>query len=377
MDTQSRAALHSFIAALQDVDSRFLSPENRITTEADVALGHRALMHLIGAGLDMFFDADPEHPQFRRSHWAGRKFFGDNADCIYFTSLIRDDRSYRIRGNVLDASYTSFAVEGSSIDERYPASSVQMSLHDKQFDVAPDGSYEVIASPEPQKKNWLKIAPGAGAIVTRHYFERKGPVAGDPNFVIPLSIELMGAKPPIGPPTDVSVAKNIKRIETFIRGLTVNGLGRTAPLPPFVSLTPNKFNPPIADWDKPQDYGATDIVAMMAPYMLKPDEALVIDGRYPKCSFGSVALWNRFMQTYDYLNYQVSLNRKQTVQGPDGGFRMIIAHEDPGLPNWINTVGAPVGSIYVRYILPQEAPQALQTQVVSLASLRAGSSGRT
>jgi hypothetical protein len=370
LNTQSRSALASLIQTLQEVDRRYLSPDNRIGTPEDVANGHRALMHLIGASLDMYFDADADHPEFRRAHWAGRKFYGDNADCIYFNAVIRGDQSYRIRGNMLDASYVSFASEATSIDERYPPPRMIHSLHNKAMEIAPNGDFEIIASVEPQAKNWLKLEPGAGGIVTRHYFERATPVAHDASLVIPLAIERIGPPAPPRKPADADIARDIKRVETFVRAMTLDTMERKEPPPPFVSMVPNQFNPPADDWDKPQTYGASDIVAMMAPYFLAPDQALVIEGRYPKCAFASVALWNRFMQTYDYQNFQVSLNRTQTKLQADGSFRMVIAHEDPGVANWINTVGAPFGMMYVRFALPEEAPQPLVTKVVPVAELR-------
>jgi hypothetical protein len=369
LQTQTRSALAALIETLQEIDARYLSPDNRIATPEDVASGHRAMMHLIGAGLDMYFDADADHPEFRRAHWAGRKFYGDNADCVYFNAVIRSDRSYRIRGNMLDASYVSFASEGSSIDDRYPPERMIHSLHNKAMDIAPDGGFEIIASVEPQPGNWLKLEPGAGGIATRHYFERDTPVAHDPSLVIPLSIEPLGTPAPPRRPADADIARDILRLKTFMRAMTLDTMARTTPPPPFVSMVPNQFNPPGDDWDKPQSYGASDIVAMMAPYFLAPDQALIVEGRFPKCAFASVALWNRFMQTYDYQNFQVSLNRKQTKLESDGSFRMIVAHEDTGVPNWINTVGAPFGMIYVRFALPEEAPQPLVTKVVALASL--------
>ena len=42
---------------------------------------------------------------------------------------------------------------------------------------------------------------------------------------------------------------------------------------------------------------------------LEADGALVITGRFPECRFTNVVLWNAFMQSYDYANRQISLNR--------------------------------------------------------------------
>ena len=73
---------------------------------------------------------------------------------------------------------------------------------------------------------------------------------------------------------------------------------------------------------------------------------------------------------YDYVNRQVSRNRANTVLEPDGSFRMIVAHDDPGLPNWIDTEGRQSGSIFWRFFLPEGPIETPQTEVVKLSSLR-------
>jgi len=56
----------------------------------------------------------------------------------------------------------------------------------------------------------------------------------------------------------------------------------------------------------------------MAPYVIGPDQALVFTGRWPRCRFANVSLWNRHMMTFDYANRRVSLNRRQTQLEKDG-----------------------------------------------------------
>jgi hypothetical protein len=109
----------------------------------------------------------------------------------------------------------------------------------------------------------------------------------------------------------------------------------------------------------------------MAPYVLGPDEALVITSRWPRVRFANVCLWNRFLQTYDYTHRVVARNRTNTVLEADGSWRMIVAHEDPGLPNWLDTEGRPFGIIYWRWFLPEEEVPTPQTEVVKLADLQA------
>ena len=126
----------------------------------------------------------------------------------------------------------------------------------------------------------------------------------------------------------------------------------------------NQFNPPAA-WTAERGYGAVDIVNMMTRYELTPDEALVIEGRFPPCRFASIALWNRYLQTLDYVHHRVSLNRAQLELEPDGSFRAVVAEKDPGMRNWIETTGENTGTIFVRVILPEAEVTPLTTHVVS------------
>jgi hypothetical protein len=141
------------------------------------------------------------------------------------------------------------------------------------------------------------------------------------------------------------------------------------PLPGFVALTPNAFPKP----QPPGDFGlaAFDAHYSMAPFFIGPDEALVITGRWPDCRFGNVCLWNRFQQTLDYRSRSVSLNRAQTVLEKDGSFRIILAHSNPGQPNWLDTEGNPFGLVFWRYFLVQGDVETPQATVVTMADLGA------
>jgi hypothetical protein len=370
VSTESRAAFEGLLTLLQEIDVRYLGPEWHISQPQDIADGHRDLLHLLSAGLDMIAEADPERPVFHRMVSPTRKFQGDNPDAIYFSALIRDDRAYRIRGNAAGAVYTSISMEVGSADGKYPTG-VARAINDKEIKIAADGSYELILSPEQRPGNWFKLEPGVGSVTTRHYFETEHCIAADLTKVVPLTIEPLD---PVGPklaPTVESIAASIRAVSNWMRGFTLQQppmIGSGRPVPGWVSLVPNKFNQPALP-DGTVGFANRDAHYAMAPYFLKPDEALVIEGRYPKCRFANVMLWNRFLQTYDYVTHKVSLNRRQTVLEPDGGFRMIVAHEDPGLPNWLETQGRPSGLIYWRFIFPDEPIRPLVSRVVPLASL--------
>ena len=165
-----------------------------------------------------------------------------------------------------------------------------------------------------------------------------------------------------------SSAASIRRVVASVRSRT---LGLKPPserkLPPFVSMVPNTFNPPV----KPGDHAlaAADAAYTMAPYFVMPDQALIMTGRFPRCRFANVVLWNRFLQTYDYESRRVSLNRAQTTLDDEGRFRIVIAHEDPGVPSWLDTEGRPFGLVFWRFMLPEGEIETPTVETVPLADL--------
>ena len=54
---------------------------------------------------------------------------------------------------------------------------------------------------------------------------------------------------------------------------------------------------------------------------------------------------------------QSSLNGSQAVLDDDGIFRGVIAHRDPGVPNWIDPEGHTRGTIGIRYLFPEHVAQ--------------------
>ena len=370
--TESRQAYNALLDLLRQLDGRFLGPEWKIERPEDIAAGHRYLMHLLSYALDLLLEADPERPTFQRMVWPFRKFMGDNPDAIYYAAFIRPDRSYRIRGNTAGAVYTSVTLEVGTADGHWPKG-VARAINDTDLKVAADGSYELILGPSQRPGNWFKIDPEVGSLTTRHYFESERPMAADFTKVIPLTIEPLD---PIGPrpaPDDASIAAGLRRVANFLRSTTLDMPPFMQPgkVPGWVSTTPNQFNQP----DKPGSaLGASlqDAAYAMAPYALKPDEALVIEGRFPKCRFASVDLWNRFQQTYDYVTRPVSRNRTQTKLERDGSFRMVVAHRNPNVPNWLDTEGRAGGLLYWRFILPEEPIVPLKTHVLPFTKIARG-----
>jgi hypothetical protein len=66
----------------------------------------------------------------------------------------------------------------------------------------------------------------------------------------------------------------------------------------------------------------------------------------------------------------VSLNRRQTKPEADGSFRIVVAGEDPGVPNWLDTEGRAFGLVFFRFMLPESEIETPRARLVDAASLR-------
>ncbi len=266
-------------------------------------------MNTLSGGLDFYFGTEPANPLLERIVSPSRKFLGDNPDAIYFTCPISTKHRYRLRGNIAGAVYTSFTIESGSADGSY-ATRVSADINIGQMNVADDGSYELILSADPKTGgNELNLEADAGTLTTRHYFEEVRSVAGDPTRHVPLTIERLSQNETAPIQDDAYVADEIRKVTRYLRGRTLDEPSRDPSAQPrWVSTVPNVFNQP----EKPGDlaFAAVDQAYAMAPYVVMPDEALVIEGRFPKCVFANLVLWDRFLQSYDYVNRQISLNRK-------------------------------------------------------------------
>lgn len=369
----TRSEFGKFVEALREIADIYLSPERKVTTPTDILEGFEYLFHMMNAGIDIYLLAgDPDRPEFVRMLSPRLRWAGDNPDALYYVARIRGDRSYRIRGKLNGECYLSFTVHGRAKDggigfNREP---VLGDMNDRSIEIAPDGSYEIILSPEKHPGNWLHLQPNAVSLMTRHYFENEISAQLAPDLKVNLTIESLTPLPAPPPNTDDLLARRIADLIMFLRDGTIE-----MPLPysipiSFVSATPNELPQPASfRMTGYEAWAAVDVFYCQAPFRIQPDEALVIKGRFPDCAFANVVLWNRHLQAFDYRGHRISLNRKQTIFEPDGSFRMVIAHKDPGVPNWLDTAGHTEGTIFWRFLLPKGQPEKMECALVPFSAI--------
>jgi len=365
--TESQRAFEELLATLREVGDRYAGPEWGLVAPDDIAGGLRVVANLLEGGLVGHFEDDPAAPVFRQIVTSTRKSLGDNADAIYFDAAVSPEYTYRVRGRMAGAVYVSFTVEAGAHDGGFPERTAGV-LNDTEFDVDDQGRFDVVIGGSRRERNWLGLEPGAVRITTRHYWEQERSPAIPPCPDVALDIEVLDGPGPLPPPNDATVAAGLRRVANYVRTRT---LEQTRPgegeQPAFVSREPNRFPKPV----KPGNHAlaAADAAYSMAPFVLGPDEALVMTGRWPQCRCANVSLWNRHLQTFDYAHRRVSYNRAQTKLEPDGSFRIVLAHRDPGVANWLDTEGRPFGMVFWRFFLPEGDIDTPKAEVVKVAEL--------
>jgi hypothetical protein len=363
----AQRGLPQLLVALREARDTYLTPAYGISRPEDVAEGERLLAHLLHTGLQFFLESDPAHPRFVQYVTASRKLLGDNPDALYYFAPIRGDLRYRIRGNVGAATFTSFTVEAGS-GKGHAATGSVAALDDTALEINPDGSFEILLSAErPDRGNWLRLTPDAGQVTTRHYYETPVSVMTNPGIHQDLVIEALDAPADASRGGQAGIEDRFAHVATFVREHMALSIPdpRNRPQLDWVSTVPNQFNPP-AQWRSESGYGNLSAWYAMAPFVLGEGQALEIIGRFPTCRFANLVLWNRFMQTFDYTRRRISCNRNQLHYEDDGSFRILVAHRDPGHPNWLATEGRASGLMYWRYLYPSEAPATPRTRVITL-----------
>jgi hypothetical protein len=325
--------------------------------------GFRFLTQNLGQAFDLALEtADTRYPMVHAFCTPLRKLGGDCADFTYHQAWIDGTETYRITGNRGAARFFNITVQG-------PRGSGAGVLHEPFGDVpegnlfghqlttTQDGDFELYIGGPPRGTNWLPTTPGSRKLFIRQGFDRwdEQPAA--------LRIERVDMSSPRPLPTPADMVAAMEWAGDF-----VDGLMRDWPEYPFTyggvdAEHPNRF-PAV---DPTADDGKRGRAATNMYWELDVDEALIIefdahDGLWTLTNMGV------FFTSMDYLYRPVSYTPSRTVTDSDGKIRVVLAHDDPGCHNWLDTQGFSRGNVTYRHLLDGQ-PAALRTALVDVADL--------
>lgn len=425
-----RAAWDELIAELERARDAIDQPDLMPAPPGDrnLAEGYRYLAGFVHSAVERAFHHDPRFPHFRNALSVLNKATIDNADAIYFFAPIDGRESYVVRGQVGDArhwrgeppaaagrkapQYLIFelhdgplAGDTGSLAELRPGVKAQTGrLDSSSLEVDADGRFEILLAPE-------RPAGHRGPFIATHKRVSRPPpdqpdgpldryacwVSGRQLFydweredAALLTIARVGADaehpPPYGPD---AAAAQLREMGRLVRGqmhfwnqfytvlLEVYGKreGGLASRPGERFMPRNAFNRVNAASGATGGGQSTNLYAG-GVFELGPDEALVVESRIPEPpQYIGFHLGNLWGESLDYANHQTSLNGFQAEPDPDGVLRYVVAHRDPGVPNWLDTTGHREGFLTPRWAYSDQPPPdrwpTITAKVVPFAEVRA------
>lgn len=343
-----------FCDALKKAGEVLLDP--RMPSDAFTrAEGIRYLSRLARASLETFVeDADPQAPELLRTCHETIKMGADNPDNYYQNAPVSGKYEYELRGTRGTVHYLGFGTQEGNYGATGSLQTVGY-LDDSQLVCEPDGSFVVRLSCEPRPGNWLKMTPETRTLVVRQTFlDRKTEKRAELEL---LRVDGPHAPRPLSP---VALDRGLAASGKFVQGCAKIFLEWSAALKARPNELP-RFDPKVA-----QNAGGAPHIAYYHGYFrLAPDEALVIDATPPDCDYWNFQLNNVWMESLDYRYFPISVNAHSATKRPDGSVRVVVAHRDPGVPNFLDTTGHVEGTMCWRWVRASEHPEP-RTRLVAL-----------
>ena len=327
------------------------------------AEGYRYLSRLARGGLMAFVEyADPRAPVLHRVAHETVKLGSDNPDNYYQTAAIHGDFEYRISGRRNTVTYLGFGTQAGHYGQSGglpPTGHVEAS----EIETGEDGTFELIVSTRRHERNWLPMTAESRTLIVRQTFldrETEEPAE--------LHIERIGCpddeKRP-RPLTPEQIDEGLKSAGTLVAGAAMLFANWARGFRKHSNMLP-MFDPDVSL----QAGGDPNIVYYHSHWAIAEDEALVIEAVPPECEHWNFQLNNYWMESLDYRYHTIHTNKHLAHQEEDGSIRLVVAHEDPGLPNWIETAGHTSGTMCFRWIRAEAHPQP-QTRLVKFSELDA------
>ena len=296
-----------------------------IGTEADLLEGLQYLAGCVSACIHLAFDYDRDHPFLQSGTGPFTKMGLDNPDTLYFGTRVHANHDYVVtgrRGTTTDLSFQLLG--GEYTDDNVPAS--QAAFDDRELEIAADGSFE-----------WRVRPTSPGQLVIREVY---GDWSAQRGTLAISRLDTAGTAPP--PLTRETIEKRyatagkqlVNRVKTWLQfpqwfylDLPVNTM--VAP-----RLTPG---------------GLATQYSSVGHYDLRPDQALVITIPVSDAPYLGFQLGSLWYISLDYINHQTSLNNTQAQADPDGKVRIVVADQNPGVTNWVETLNHRRGFLQFRW----------------------------
>lgn len=261
----------------------------------------------------------------------GSRWGIDNPDSVYRVIPISGDERYEIRGRVGENRMTEnyFTLWDANMG-------TVAVLNGRTMEVESDGSFTITVDSDPAdgRPNHVQSTPTAHEFYIRDVllnWERD-----DPNH---LSVQRLGPAPGTAARTMDEQADATAEMMAYFANFT----GKLSH--GVYKMAPNNFH---LAWSADKVGAMRNQVYVMGRFDLDPGEAFVVDVSDGGADYFTVPLSNIWGTTLDIVDRTGSLNKSQSVRNHDGTYTYVIAPEDPGVANWIDSDGLREGILTLR-----------------------------
>ena len=312
--TQAIAEAEQLVAAAPHIES-----------EADLLEGLQYLAGCVSACTHLAFDYERDHPFLQSGTGPFTKMGLDNPDTLYFGTRVQPGREYVVngrRGTTTDLSFQMLG--GEYTDTEVPDS--ETAFDDRKLDIADDGTFEWRVTPD--KPSQLLIRE-----VYNDWSAQRGTVTVE-------RTDTVGTAPPA-----LTRAIIEKRYATAGKQL-VNRVKTWLQFPQWFYL-----NIPVNTMVAPRltPGGLATQYSSAGHYELRDDQALIITLPVTDAPYLGFQLGSLWYISLDYINHQTSLNGTQAQADPDGKIRIVVANQNPGVTNWVETLDHRKGFLQFRW----------------------------
>ncbi len=349
----SGAAWDDFCRGLRSAGAAILRSEDA-TSETDLAEGFQYLLGLVHSLVEReLYRTDASKPAFLRAQSDVVKVGMDNPDGALISAPLSDDGTFRIYGTVGPIRMLEFVLSGHGRPVMH---------YLDEFEVGPEGRFVVTLARERHPGNWMELPPGVSSVLVRR-------VTYDwhAEDVPHLAIERVDADPATLPrclrtPTAAEVGEQLDALGTLVAD---NADYWVDMVHSFRDEGDNLIPAPRPLPSTGMNQSRSSVKGF---FVLRPDEALVVEFTPPEGLFWSISVGDMWYRTFDFSHHQTSLNGHQVELDEDGVCRLVIAQRDPAIANWLDTVGHERGVVIIRWVMVSNRPQP-RTTIVSLADI--------
>lgn len=301
---------------------------------------YRQLLMNVSLGYFLYFQSSPEHPDW--APFLNSVFLlQPNPDDTYLLAPVRGDGTYRISGTRGTVKLLTCGT-GCNMMGMSAAPGRNFDYFDfDDLDLGPGGELDVILSaarPEGHRGNWWPLHPEAEFILVRQRSYDWGHEQD-----ARLAIERLDPQPP---KPHLGIEEIDQRLRALLAGFAAQ-LSRQ-----WLTYQKSARDRGLVNRLELTDLGGSIACQYywQGIFDVGPGEALILETELPgQRPYWNVQLNDELWNAIEFVYRQSSLNGHQAHIDGDGRFRAVIAHEDPGVPNWLDPAGSRQGMLIGRW----------------------------